>query len=128
MEATMKAWRALENGGLELLDLPTPKPAADGIVVRMQAAPMLSYLRQVREALPLTVGEMLAQDWTVMGVFMYPKDVPARLAKLIADGLLDLGLVRERCFPLAEIEAAMNAAAKMRGLDLVALTMERAQA
>ena len=66
---------------------------------------------------------MLGQDWTVMGVFMYPKDAPARLAKLIEAGLLDLNLVRERCFPLAEIEAAMDAAAKMRGLDLTALTM-----
>jgi alcohol dehydrogenase len=83
----------------------------------------LALMGSVRQPLPLNVGEMLAQDWSVMGVFMYPKDAPARLARLIEDGLLDLGLVRERVFPLEEIEAAMDAAASMRGLDIVALTM-----
>jgi alcohol dehydrogenase len=83
----------------------------------------LALMGSIRQPLPLTVGEMLAQDWSVMGVFMYPKDVPARIAKLIEDGLLDLRLVRERVFPLVEIEAAMDAAATMRGLDLTVLTM-----
>ena len=43
----MKAWRVLDGGRLELQDLPTPTPGAGGIVVRMEAVPMLSYLRQV---------------------------------------------------------------------------------
>src|SRR5579871_6548224 len=43
----MKAWRALENGALELQDLPAPQLAANGVLVRMEAAPVLSYLRQV---------------------------------------------------------------------------------
>jgi hypothetical protein len=47
MEAAMKAWRALENGQLELQDLPAPQAAPGTIVARMQAAPVLSYLRQV---------------------------------------------------------------------------------
>jgi alcohol dehydrogenase len=83
----------------------------------------LALMGSIRQPLPLTVGEMLAQDWIVMGVFMYPKEVPARIAKLIEDGLLDLRLVRERVFPLVEIEAAMDAAATMRGLDLTVLTV-----
>jgi len=43
----MKAWRAVENGRLELRDLPTPIPAPGGIVARIEAAPVLSYLREV---------------------------------------------------------------------------------
>jgi threonine dehydrogenase-like Zn-dependent dehydrogenase len=78
----------------------------------------------VRQPLPLSVGEMLAQDWTVSGVFMYPPDVPARLANLIAAGLLDLDLLRVRAFPLTELEAAIHAAASMRSRDLTVLTMD----
>lgn len=43
----MKAWRVLAGGKLELQDLPIPEPGPGGVLVRMQAAPMLSYLRQV---------------------------------------------------------------------------------
>ena len=77
----------------------------------------------VREPLPLVVGEMLGNDWHVLGCFMYPAEVPARLAALVGAGLLDLGKVRVRSFPLDRIEAAMDAAASMRGLDLTVLTM-----
>jgi alcohol dehydrogenase len=43
----MRAWRALDGNRLELQDLPMPEPGPGGAVVRMQAVPMLSYLRQV---------------------------------------------------------------------------------
>jgi len=33
--------------------------------------------------LPLAYYDMLANDWHLMGCFMYPKDAPARLAALV---------------------------------------------
>jgi alcohol dehydrogenase len=54
---------------------------------------------------------------------MYPKDAPAQLLRLVASGALDLGKCRVRSFPLDALDEAMTAAASMRGLDFVALTM-----
>ena len=58
---------------------------------------------------PLELGfyDMLANDWHVMGCFMYPADVPARLAALAASGQLDLGVMNVRAFPLDRLEDAL---------------------
>jgi threonine dehydrogenase-like Zn-dependent dehydrogenase len=66
---------------------------------------------------------MLANDWQVLGCFMYPPDVPARLVALAASGQLDLSTLNVRRFPLDDLEKALDAAAGMRGLDLTVLTM-----
>ena len=122
------ALRAVAAGGADCaLDLVGRAESAGATLATLRSlrrGGRLALMGSVRQPLPLTVGEMLGQDWTVMGVFMYPRDVPARLAKLIASGQLDLGLIRERAFPLADIEAAMNAAANMRSRDLTVLTMD----
>ena len=122
-----EALRAAVGGGADCaLDLVGRADRADATLACLRSlrrGGRLALMGGVRQPLPLTVGEMLAQDWTVMGVFMYPPDVPARLAGLIASGLLDLDLVRVHSFPLAEIEAAIEAAATMRSRDLTVLTM-----
>jgi alcohol dehydrogenase len=38
----------------------------------------LVLMGSVSEPLPISVGEMLANDWSVMGQFMYPREAPAR--------------------------------------------------
>ena len=76
--------------------------------------------------LELSFYDMLANDWHVMGCFMYPPDAPARLAALVASGQLDLGPLNVRAFPLDRLEDALTAAAAMRGLDLTALSMQSA--
>lgn len=72
---------------------------------------------------PLNIGfgEMLGNDWEVVGNFMYPKAAPARLAALASSGLLDLAPIRLSRFPLAELPAAITAAAEMRDFDLVSV-------
>jgi alcohol dehydrogenase len=70
--------------------------------------------------------DMLANDWKIMGCFMYPPDAPARLAALVASGQLDLGLLKVRTFPLDRPEEALTAAATMRGLDLTVLSVQSA--
>jgi alcohol dehydrogenase len=98
--ATMAALRSLRRGG------------------------RLVLMGSVKEPLPLLAGEMFANDWQVMGCFMYPPDVPARLAGLIAAGLLDLAAIRVRKFRFDGLEAAIDAAANMRGLDITVLEMD----
>jgi alcohol dehydrogenase len=83
----------------------------------------LVLMGSVSEPLPLAVGEMLGNDWSVIGNFMYPKAAPARLAAMVRGGLLDLGAIRVRAFALDALEAAMDAAARTRALDLTVLRM-----
>jgi alcohol dehydrogenase len=73
------------------------------------------------EPIPVTMGEMLSNNWEMMGNFMYPVEAPRRLAALAASGLLDLAQVKTRMFALSDLPTAMEHAANMRGLDLTAL-------
>jgi alcohol dehydrogenase len=72
---------------------------------------------------PLEVSfrEMLANDWEIVGQFMYARHAPGQLAGLAASGLLDLGKIQVRTFNLAELNQAIEAAASMQGLDLTAV-------
>ncbi len=77
----------------------------------------------VTQPLSISVGAMLANDWSVIGNFMYPKDAPTRIARMISSGILDLDAIRIQRFPLQELPAAMDTAARMRALDLTVVTI-----
>jgi alcohol dehydrogenase len=114
-------------GGADLaLDLVGRAKSAASTIAALHAlrrGGRLVLMGSMSEPLPLAVGEMLGNDWSVIGNFMYPKEAPARLAAMIRGGLLDLGPIRVRAFPLDALEAAMDAAASMRALDLTVLRM-----
>jgi alcohol dehydrogenase len=122
-----EALRSAAGGGADLaLDLVGRADNANATLATLRSlrrGGRLILMGSVKQPLPLLVGEMLGQDWSVMGCFMYPPDAPGRLAGLIDAGLLDLAPIRVRSFPLDQIEAAMDAAAVMRGLDLTILSM-----
>jgi alcohol dehydrogenase len=71
--------------------------------------------------LELSFREMLANDWEVVGQFMYARTAPGQLAALAADGLLDLRKIIVTTFKLADFRQAIEAAALMQGLDLTAV-------
>jgi alcohol dehydrogenase len=71
--------------------------------------------------LELSFREMLANDWEVVGQFMYDRTAPGQLAALAADGLLDLGKIIVTTFRLADFKQAVEAAAVMQSLDLTAV-------
>ncbi|MGC2777642.1 MAG: zinc-binding alcohol dehydrogenase family protein [Bradyrhizobium sp.] len=71
--------------------------------------------------LPLSFGEMLANDWEVVGQFMYDRTAPGELAMLARERLLDLSSIIVTSFGLADLPRAVDAAALMQGLDLTAL-------
>ena len=74
---------------------------------------------------PLAVGygELVVNDLTIVGQFMYPKDSLARLIAMAAAGTLDLAAVQIRAFPLEALPGALAHAAGMRGLQATVLTM-----
>src|SRR5262249_52925405 len=45
--ATHKAWRLHAHNDLRFDDVPTPKPASDGVLVRIEAGMVLSYMGRV---------------------------------------------------------------------------------
>jgi alcohol dehydrogenase len=71
--------------------------------------------------LELSFREMLANDWEVVGQFMYERTAPGQLAALAAEGLLDLRKIAVTSFPLADFRRAVEAAALMQGMDLTAV-------
>ena len=71
--------------------------------------------------LELSFREMLANDWEVVGQFMYTRQSPGQLGQLAAEGLLDLKKIVVTTFKLADFKRAVEAAALMQGLDLTAV-------
>jgi alcohol dehydrogenase len=71
--------------------------------------------------LELSFREMLANDWEVVGQFMYERTAPGQLATLAAKDLLDLKKIVVASFPLADFKRAVEAATLMQGLDLTAV-------
>ena len=74
---------------------------------------------------PLAVGysELVTNDLTIVGQFMYPKDALARLIAMVTSGMLDLTAVQIRSFRLEDLPAALTHAAGMRGLQATVLSM-----
>ena len=71
--------------------------------------------------LEISFREMLANDWEIVGQFMYERHAPGQLAALAAAGLLDLGKIKVKTFKLDQFRQAVEAAASMQGLDLTAV-------
>jgi alcohol dehydrogenase len=71
--------------------------------------------------LEISFRELLANDWEIVGQFMYERYAPGQLAALAAAGLLDLGKIKVKTFKLDQFKQAVEAAASMQGLDLTAV-------
>jgi len=69
--------------------------------------------------LPLSYMELMANSWEIIGNFMYPVDAHRRLLDLVRAGLLDIGAIRPRTFPLSALPEAMDAAATAGSLECV---------
>ncbi len=125
--ADAKTLREAAGGGADMaLDIVGRATTSDSTLAALRAlrrGGRLVLMGSMSAPLPLVVGEMLSNNWSVMGQFMYPKDATARLAAMVMAGTLDLDLINLQSFALADLEAAMDAAAGMRGLDMTAVTM-----
>ena len=85
------------------------------------AAALFMMMGSADAPIELSFREMLANDWEVVGQFMYDRTAPGQLAALAAEGLLDLGKINVTTFPLADFPRAVDAAAMMQSLDLTAV-------
>ena len=58
--------------------------------------------------LPLAYGEVMINNWEIIGHFMYSPDVFRRILSLVRAGLLDLNAIKTKTFPLADLPAAIG--------------------
>lgn len=77
----------------------------------------------LRVPLPLNYGEMLANNWTVCGSFMYTKNDVLTLLGLVRSGRIDLNKVTTQTFPMKDLYEAMDAASSGSGLDNTVLML-----
>ncbi|MEL7128456.1 MAG: zinc-binding alcohol dehydrogenase family protein [Pseudomonadota bacterium] len=74
--------------------------------------------------LPLPYGEVLLNNWRIAGNFMYTVEDYLNLISLIRAGHLDLSLVKIKSFAFEDIETAIDATGKLRGLENVTLLVD----
>lgn len=126
-EADTQALREALGGGAELtFDMVGRADSAEGTLAGLHALARggrLVLMGSMGVPLPLSYSDIMANGWEVIGQFMYGPDVPRMLLSLVRSGRLDLNWVRMTTFGLAELEAALNAAARMRGLDCTVIEM-----
>ena len=121
--ADARALRAAANGGAQM--------AFDMVGEARDPNATLAALRSLRRGgrlvlmgsmsvpLPLPYGELMANNWEIMGQFMYSADAYRRLLDLMREGLLDIGAIRPRVFSLSALPEAIEAAASADSLECV---------
>jgi len=72
--------------------------------------------------LPLSYGDIMRNNWEIIGQFMYPAGAYRLLLGLLRAELLDLTPIRPLCFPLAALPRAMDVAANATNLECVVVT------
>ena len=73
-------------------------------------------------ALPIDYNEVMLNGWTIIGQFMYDREVYPNLLKLVRTGLLELESINLTEYALADLPRAIDAAAGMGGLDCTIVT------
>ncbi|MFM0503780.1 zinc-binding dehydrogenase [Paraburkholderia caffeinilytica] len=115
------AIRAASGGGADL--------AFDMVGQAADANATLATLRSLRRGgrlvlmgsmqadLPVTYSEMLLNNWELIGHFMYTRADYLALVALVTSGQIPLDAVELTSYPFAELEAAIDAAGRMSGLQ-----------
>ncbi|THD60822.1 hypothetical protein [Phenylobacterium sp.] len=67
--------------------------------------------------LPVDCGDLMSNDWEIIGNFMYRPSAFQTLVGLVRPEILDLGKVNIERVSMVELPDAMARAATMRGLD-----------
>jgi alcohol dehydrogenase len=71
--------------------------------------------------LPIPYTALMLNSWEILGQFMYPVSAYRRLLDLLRAGLLDIGAIRPRVYPLADLPEAMEAATTAGNLECIVM-------
>ena len=122
MAADIAAIRAAADGpvdrALDMLGQASNARSTGAVLRSLRRGGRLVLMGSCAEPLAVDFGEMLGNDWEIVGNFMYPRHASASLAALVASGQIDLSVFDVTCFPLTRLPDAIAAATTMHGLDL----------
>lgn len=125
--ADVRALRDAAGGGahaaIDLVGRATDAAATLATLRALGRGGRMCLMGSLTVPLALDYGELLHNDWTLRGRFMYPPGAIARLIAMAGAGTLDLGAVELTRHPLRDLPAALEAAAAVRGLGAVVVTM-----
>ena len=123
IQADANSLRAAANGGAQMaFDMvgQARDPNATLAALRsLRRNGRLVLMGSMSSPLPLSYSELMANNWEIIGQFMYPANAYRRLLDLVRAHLLDISLIRPHVFPLAALPEAMEAAAKAGSLECV---------
>jgi alcohol dehydrogenase len=74
--------------------------------------------------LPITYGQMLRNNWEVIGHFMYSSADYLALVSLVRSGQLSLDVVEVTSYPFARLEEAIDRAGAAQGLQCTVVSAE----
>ena len=76
--------------------------------------------------LPIPYTQLMLNNWEILGQFMYPADAYRRLLDLVRGGLLNLSVLRPLEYALADLPAAMDAAATAGNFECAVVRFQNA--
>ena len=119
VEADAAALRDAAGGGaqfaLDMIGGATDTAATQATLDALGRGGRLVLMGSARAPLPIDYTQLMLTNREIIGHFMYSASAPARLLQLVAAGLLDLDSVDVASYPLADLSAAMDAAAEPGG-------------
>jgi alcohol dehydrogenase len=123
VQADAASLREAAGGGAHLaFDMLGQASSANGTLAALNSlrrGGRLVLMGSMTVPLPLTYGDVMRNDWEIIGQFMYPAGAYRRLLGMLRAGLLDISPIRPRCFPLEALPAAMEAAETAGNLECV---------
>jgi alcohol dehydrogenase len=116
VEIDAKATRASSGGGAHIAfdmigNASDPRSTLPALM-SLKRNGRLVLMGSMTVDLPIPCTQVMLNNWEILGQFMFPASAHRRLIELVRGGLLDIGAIRPKVFPLAALREAMDAAAE----------------
>ncbi|WP_341316175.1 zinc-binding dehydrogenase [Paraburkholderia sp. IMGN_8] len=128
----VKAIRDASGGGADLaFDMVGQATDANATLAALRSlrrGGRLVLMGSMRVDLPIPYSEMLLNSWELIGHFMYTRADYLALVSLVTSGQIALDAVELKSYPFAELDAAIDAAGRMSGLQCTVVEGKSPQA
>ncbi|WP_408508233.1 zinc-binding dehydrogenase [Paraburkholderia sediminicola] len=126
------AIRTASGGGADLaFDMVGQATDANATLVALRSlrrGGRLVLMGSMQVDLPIPYREMLLNNWELIGHFMYTRADYLALVSLVTSGQVPLEAVELKSYPFAQLEAAIDAAGRMSGLQCTVVEGQSPQA
>ncbi|WP_221121893.1 zinc-binding dehydrogenase [Rhizobium lentis] len=119
------ALRAAASGGahmaFDMVGNATDTNATLAALSSLRRGGRLVLMGSMTTPLPVPYTLVMLNDWEILGQFMYPARAYGRLLELLRSGLLDVGRIQPRLYPLSNLYEAMDVAAAASNFEYVVM-------